>query len=84
MNANPKESFDLRLLRWGGLALSLFIAGSLVTIGGAATEPSDASRAAAIHSVRTHRDQPGKPCPTGEHVGQKPQSDHEDTETCTG
>jgi hypothetical protein len=80
MNANPKESLDLRLLRWGGLALSLFVAGSLVTIGGAATEPAPA--AAAVHAVRSHRDVPGQPCPTGEHIGRKPQSDHDGNETC--
>jgi hypothetical protein len=82
MNANPKESFDIRCLRWAGLALSLFVAGSLITIGGAATEPAAAAMTA--HQLGGHRDIPGKPCPTGEHTGQTPRADRDHAQNCTG
>ena len=63
MITKTKESLDARVLKWAGLGIALFLAGSLVTIGGVATE----SRAVHASAPSSHGQMLGKPCPMDEH-----------------
>lgn len=55
MNAKTTEteSLDLRVLKWAGVAIAAFVAGSLITMGGFATAPRavHAAHVTAVHQA---------------------------------